>query len=30
MMCKHWRVDIKTGFQMLANYIVTGDKDNTI
>ncbi len=30
MMCKYWHVDLKTGFQMLANYVVTGDENNTI
>lgn len=28
MMCKYWGVDIKTGFSMLSNYIITGDPND--
>lgn len=30
MMCNYWKVDLRTGFQMLSNYCVTGDENNTI
>ena len=26
MMCNYWKVDLKTGFHMLSNYIVTGNE----